>query len=302
MPSARTLIGLNLCLALGVVLPAQGQAPYAPATEPQRPAGPPAVSVAPAAPAGFKLDAIAQAHLDQVLDAWEKQSGQINTFQCPFERLVYDPVFGPGQETPNTVDDGRLSYQQPDKGSFEIQKVRRWDPTQKTHVEDSVAIGEHWVCDGKSIYEYKTQQKQLVERPIPPEMQGKSIVDGPLPFLFGAEAAKLKARYWLRIDPRSPENQIRLHAMPRFQRDAANYRAVELMLDRQKMLPVAMQVHMPDGSRTVYTFKLADASVNSRVTQIWNSLFQSPRTPYGWTRIVDQQPAAQAAQPQTAPR
>ena len=61
-------------------------------------------------------------------------------------------------------------------------------------VKQENAIGEHWVCDGTSIYEYRTEQKQLVERPIPKEMQGKAIVDGPLPFLFGAEAAKLKQR------------------------------------------------------------------------------------------------------------
>ena len=55
------------------------------------------------------------------------------------------------------------------------------------------------MCDGKSVFEYRHQDKHLVERPIPKELQGQSIVDGPLPFLFGAEAAKLKARYWLRI-------------------------------------------------------------------------------------------------------
>ena len=52
------------------------------------------------------------------------------------------------------------------------------------------AIGEHWVCDGQNVYEYRHDQKQLVVRPIPPAMQGKAIVDGPLPFLFGAEAAQ----------------------------------------------------------------------------------------------------------------
>ena len=34
---------------------------------------------------------------------------------------------------------------------------------------------------------------------MPPELQGKAIVDGPLPFLFGADAQKLKQRYYLRI-------------------------------------------------------------------------------------------------------
>ena len=71
------------------------------------------------------------------------------------------------------------------------------------------AIGEHWVCDGENVYEYRHDQKQLVVRPIPPAMQGQAIVDGPLPFLFGAEADKLKARYWMRAEqPQNPNDDL----------------------------------------------------------------------------------------------
>ena len=46
--------------------------------------------------------------------------------------------------------------------------------------------------------------------PSRPQLQGKAIVDGPLPFLFGAEAKKLKERYWLKVDsqPKQDPNQI----------------------------------------------------------------------------------------------
>ena len=252
--------------------------------------------IAPTVPPGFKLSTVEQAYLDQVLQQWETQSDQIQTFSCDFTRLVYDPVFGPADRHKNE-EDGTLSYQKPDKGSFEIKKVRQWDAKEQKYVPNSQAIGEHWVCDGEAIYEYKNEQRQLVVRPIPPEMRGKSIVDGPLPFLFGAEAAKLKRRYWMRIDPRTQAGQIRLVAVPKFQADAANYRQVELLLDQKQMLPTAMQVHMPDSSRTVYTFALGGAQVNSRMTALWNQLFSSPRTPFGWKRIVEQPQAAQTAQP-----
>ena len=242
----------------------------------------------------FQLTPVEQQYLDQVLNRWESESGKIQTFSCDFTRLVYDPVFGPGAELHRNEEDGTLSYQQPDKGSFEIKKVRTWDAAQQRHIENPNAIGEKWVCDGEAVYEYKNEQKQLVVRPIPPELQGKSIIDGPLPFLFGAEAAKLKARYWMRIDPRSAENQIRLVAAPKRQQDAANYRLVELMLDRERMLPVAMQVHLPDQSRAVYTFNLAGAEINSRMTQFWSQLFRSPHTPIGWKRVVEQPSTAQA--------
>ena len=52
----------------------------------------------------------------------------------------------------------------------------------------------------KVVYQYRPDLKQLVEHPIPPQLQGQAIVDGPLPFLFGADAAKLKQRYWMKLD------------------------------------------------------------------------------------------------------
>lgn len=256
------------------------------------------------APQGFQLTAIEEAFLDQVLNQWEQQSGQIETFSCDFTRLVYDPVFGPGKDENGQMihknqEYGAVSFQKPDKGSFEIKKVFAWDAKEQRHLENSNIVGEHWVCDGKSVYEYKNEQKQLVERPIPPEMQGKNIADGPLPFLFGAEAAKLKQRYWLKVDPRpdptKPENSIWLIAIPKRQQDAANYRRVDLMLEKRRMLPYSMRVEAPDGSHTTYNFAVDSAAINSRMTALWNTLFQAPKTPWGWKRIVEEPQTAAAA-------
>lgn len=264
----------------------------------QPPVAPTQPGVQPAAPPEFRLTPSQQAYLDQALDAWEKRSGEIRTFNCDFTRLVYDPVFGPGNLHKNE-EDGAISYQKPDKGSFRIKEVRTWNAKQQKHVVNPNVVGEHWVCDGKSVFEYKHAQKQLVERPIPPEMQGKNIADGPLPFLFGAEADKLKARYWLRPDEKALEGTVWIVAAPKRQSDAANYRRVELMLDTQEFLPRAMRVTLPDNSWTVYKFDLATVSVNNRMTELWTSLFQAPKTPWGWKKIVE--PAATAQAP-TAPR
>lgn len=261
-------------------------------------------------PQDFALTAIEQAFLDQVLRQWEERSGKIETFNCDFTQFVYDPVFGPGkdesgQPIAKSEGYGAVSYQKPDKGSFHVKELLTWDASQQKRVANANLIGEHWVCDGKKVYEYRSKEKQLVETPIPPQMQGQNIADGPLPFLFGAKADTLKERYWLRVDPRAPEGSIWLAAMPKRQQDAANYRLVELMLDSTKMLPSAMRVTAPDSSQTTYTFKLAEASINSRVTAFWNTIFQAPRTPIGWTRVVEQpqmaaapgQPPAQAQAP-----
>ncbi len=275
----------------------------------------------PAAPQGFELNAMQQAYLDQVLSSWQIESGKVSIFQCPFERWEYNGAFGPGNDIPLNKNKGELSYHKPDKGSFQITEVNTWQaepvpaggapPAQAkgNWVKQPNAIGEHWVCDGENVYEYRHDQKQLVVRSIPPAMRGQAIVDGPLPFLFGAEAAKLKARYWMRAEQNQDPNEIMIVTRPRGAADAADYRQVDLILDRGRMMPKAMQVHLPNGDRHVYMFDITQATVNGHLQRIM-ALFQVPRTPWGWKRVVEeappQQPAPldnrQAAQPDSVPR
>lgn len=264
---------------------------------------------APMAPAGFRLDQIQQAYLDQVLTQWETQSGQIETFRCDFTRLEYDNVFGPGvnketnQQRHKTEGRGTVSYQRPDKGSFHVKELKSWDAANGQYVENPNLIGEHWVCDGQSVFQYEYSQKQLKESPIPPELQGKNIADGPLPFLFGAEAAKIKRRYWLRVDPRAQAGTVWLTAAPKTRADAANYRQVDIMLDAKRMLPYAMRVTAPDNSQTTYTFELAGAKINeSGIAAMWRQLFSAPKTPWGWKRVVEAPPTASTAAQPAAPR
>ena len=72
------------------------------------------------------------------------------------------------------------------------------------------------------------------------------------------------------------------------------------MLDRKTMMPSAIQVHMPNGrNRSVYMFN-EKPNVNGAFDALFGSLFSSPRTPLGWTRVVEELPTApQATQPAT---
>jgi TIGR03009 family protein len=234
---------------------------------------------------------------------WEAESTKVKTFNSEFERWEYDAVFGPGSDLPIIKSTGTLSFSKPDKGSFKIDAISRWtknDP-QSADVKapgdwkpQPEEIGEHWVCDGKAVFEYNHRDKQLVVTGIPEEMRGQRIVDGPLPFLFGAEAQKLMTRYWIRSKQSGPA-EIWLEAYPRWQADAANYDSVDVMLDRKTMQPKAIQVHLPGGQkRDVYMFK--DAKVNESNLGTWfTSLFSAPRTPLGWTRVINEQGAAPQA-------
>lgn len=293
-----------------VALPAAGQQ-QAPPPQAVQQAAPAQVPVQ--VPAGFQLNAIQQAFLDQVLDAWQLHSGKIATFKCSFERWEYNVAFGPAPNIPLNKDKGEVSYSRPDKGSFQITQVAKFQAQpnqpgqqplaqpQGAWVEQPDAIGEHWVCDGKAVFEYRHNQKQLVERPIPPHLQGKAIADGPLPFLFGAEAPKLKQRYWMRIEQQPNQNEIWLIAKPKAQAQAADFSEVQVILDRERMLPKAMQIQMPNGSRHVYLFDIANSQVNGTFARL-QALFTRPRVPAGWKRVVEDMPVEQAAQPVQSPR
>lgn len=307
------VVCITLLASLGILAATHAQQPAQPSAAPPSTPLPPANAQAPVGPpAGFQLNQIQQAYLDQVLDAWEKRSAQINSFSCPFERWDFN-AFKPAANLPFSKEKGTLSYHKPDRGSFQITEVRQWTllpqqpgaqgPPQGNWQVNSTAVGEHWVCDGKSVYEYRQNQKQLVVTPIPPELQGKAIVDGPLPFLFGAEAAKLKARYWMRIHEQPKTEEIWVVAEPIFQADAANFQRVTLILDREQLLPRAMQVTQPGGTHVDYIFDFANAKINGTIDQWFQALFKAPSTPWGWQRVdqpmptAQQQPAVQPQQP-----
>lgn len=240
----------------------------------------------------FQLTAQQQALLDQVLGVWEKESDKVRSYKCPFERLEYDPAWTPNAQTPLTKATGHIKFVKPDKGSYRITEVRRYDSQTGDWKAQEDNPGEHWVCDGEAVYEFDSTKKQLIVRELPPEMRGKAIADGPLPFLFGAEAAKLKARYFLRVSQTTP-TEIWLEAFPRGAHDAANFRRVEVILDRSEFLPKAMQVYLPGDakskSRTVYMF--GEAKVNDPLSR-FGGVFQKPRTPFGWKRIVERPTSA----------
>jgi len=259
----------------------------------------------------FQLNAIQQEYLDNVLEKWELESAKTRTFSCPFTRFTYNS-WSPVPTIHFSEEQGKVSYQKPDKGSFKIESTKQWKsnptapgqpaphPPQGKHVDAPEVIGDHWVSDGKHAYEYRTAAKQLSVTPIPPEMQGEKIVNGPFPFLFGAKADDLKRRYWMRIHPNPDEKVIHLVALPKMQRDRVNYKAVELMLDRRTLLPSAMQVHENSGARVVYRFDLASVSINSRVDRLWSMIFRSPSVPRGWTKVINNPGAQQATGPGAA--
>jgi TIGR03009 family protein len=228
-------------------------------------------------PAPFVLSPMQEAQLDQVLHAWEQQSQSIQTFACKFTRFLYepyDPIADKNRKPgdPKFVDPGEIRYAAPDKGVLKIDTKER---------------PEHWICDGKSIYQYNFLKKEVSRIRLPPEVQGKAIADGPLPFLFGASAEQLKRRYWMRqTTPEGTKGEVWLEAFPRYQRDAANYTRVELILRLPDMVPAAIQIHQPNKSRTSYTFEAQAVNKPRSFGDIVKDPFAA-HVPFNW-KMVDE--------------
>jgi len=292
---------LGLLLAAGTALGQQSTPNPRPPARPNQPVVPRVPTLqrragAPQPPgAPFRLTAQQEDYLNRVLYAWEQRSAKVQTFACKFTRWEYDPVFG-DPDTFRYRDEGEIRYGAPDRGMFRIWKSEKKEENGQM-VPAGEDRGEHWVSNGKSVFEYNYAKKRLVEYKLPPSLQGKAIADGPLPFLFGAEAAKLKERYFLRITTPQvvQDKEIWLQAYPRFQQDAANFERAELILTRNDMRPFALQIFLPGGnSHTSYQFH--GIVINDPLNFLKGNPFHAP-TPLGWKKIVEEPHAEQASRP-----
>ena len=260
-----------------------------PATPPQNPQPPRAVQPPPPPP--FTLTPQEEAQVERVLNIWEQRNKDIKTFDCNFKRWIYDVVFGPPNQ-PKFIDMGVIQYAAPDRGLFRLEKEEK-DGKEIPIAENRA---EHWIADGKSIWEYKPGQKQLIEHKLPPELQGKAIAESPLPFLFGSEAQKLKERYFIRIiTPANAQNQIWLEAFPRFQKDAANLHHAVFIISAQDMSPFALRIIQPNG-KDYTTYQFYDVVVNDKLRIFQGDPFRA-YTPPGWQKVVDEPPARPSQPP-----
>jgi len=269
----------------------------------------------PKMPEGFPLAPEVQAHVDQILAYWEKRSDQIKTYRCEFQRWDYDPVFGP-KNAPFTFSTGVIQYANPDKGLFRVEKISRAKPGAPNEWDEQKGVyGEHWVCDGKKVFEFDSRAKRLIERALPPEMHGKAIADGPLPFLFGAKAATIKARYWIKAiqPPQGVAGQYWLEAHPKSRADAANFKMVLVVLDQADYLPMLLQVFSPNfdwkenPAKTAYKFDKREVNKVDLLSGI-NNLnpflreFYEPKLPAGWKKEVENMGAPSPPQFSSEPR
>ena len=274
-----------------------------PATPGQRPLGAPFAPAAPVQPGWIPLAPDHDKWVDQVLQFWEQRSNKIKAFSCKFKQWQYDAYAPP--ETPRVFAEGVIKYAQPDKGLYRVEKLSVYSPPAKagekaTYVDQDATLGEHWVCDGQQIFAFDARNKKLIVSPLPPGMRGKAIADGPLPFLFGAKAEQIKARYWVRGLPEGGKGKYWLEAVPKSREDAQNFKMVHIVLDEKEFLPEMIQVFEPNydprtnPARKTYVFEKHEVTDNglsaSQLIQklnLFHREFYEPAKPAGWTKVVE---------------
>lgn len=243
-----------------------------------------------------------QQRIDGLLAYWEQKSSEVKTYSCKFTRFEYDSVFGPqNPRWHKTQSKGLIRFSAPDKGEFHVTHVGHFQPPAQEGEAPTWPMtvsneAEHWICDGNSIYELNASKKQLRETRLPEELRGRQIADGPLPFMFGATKQKIEQKYWIRelLPPPDRKGEYWLEAYPKLAEDAAQFKKVMIILDETTFLPSALQIFPPnyDGhknlTREVYLF--TDRKQNDLLAHRGKQFlgqFISPRTPAGWTKIVE---------------
>ncbi|HZZ28120.1 MAG TPA: hypothetical protein VFE46_08965 [Pirellulales bacterium] len=246
----------------------------------------------------FVLSSTEESNLNQLLTDWESANTKIKTFKCTFTRWEYDPTIAGGNPNqPTAISSGELKYAPPDKGMFKVEELTNFVPDPKTGklVKQNAKPTEWWTCDGKSMFEVTVRDKQtlVVEKPLPPEMQGKAITEGPLPFVFGARADSLKKRYYMRLitPPSEAKTQVWLEAFPKMQKDAANFSRVTIILNKADLQPAAVQIFNPGAnaqnlSRTV--LQLDNPSINNPWAPLQNLFDDFARpNPFGSKHVME---------------
>lgn len=240
-------------------------------------------------------------YINQLLEYWEHSSGQIKRYKCKFTRWEYDAVFGPrvnakGVMPAKTIATGVIRFESPDRGMYDVEKFHDYNPPktaggQPQYLPRAKESREKWICDGANVYEQDFKNKKMTVIPLPPEQRGKTISDGPLPFLFGVEAEKVKKRYWLRIiTPKDVKGEYWLEAWPKWIQDAQSYKKVEVIIDEKDFLPKAIQIFAvnfnprTNQSRTAFTFDTRQK--NGFNIKLFGDEFAKPKVDKSWKVTV----------------
>ena len=224
-----------------------------------------------------------QAELDAFLKRWEEASRKQKRITIEFNRFELRPAYAPPTEpeAPVRINQGKADFEASGKWMWKVD--REWVDGK---LVDS-PVTEHFVCDGRSLFEYKAADKTVIQHVMADEMKGHNMVRAMLPFLFTTDVKKLKDRYFLSLVPFADPKIVCIKAEPRYQKEAANFVGALMLVDLTKMEPTGMQIFLPGGTDS-FKYQFTKVEVNPKNP---SELFSDPfkgKIPSGWTSSVEQ--------------
>lgn len=235
--------------------------------------------------------------LEQLLKDWERESAKIERLVGKHERIVYNGVF-----EVEKIANGQFYYEAPDKGRIDLVGIEPKKGSKSKRINEKTGQSYRvekdqqtkWICTGKEVLNINDEDKTVEAFPLPPELQGKNIIHGPLPFLFGMKAEEAKKRFAISFvdqdDPKKNNDKVVwIKAVPRQVMDKDNFKEATIKLDRERFLPLAVRLIDPsENLETVYIFAAKDLHVNQRelVPPIFRDNPFQPKIPKNYKRIM----------------
>ncbi len=227
----------------------------------------------------------------RVLEDWSATSATITRLKGEIQRRTYDLAF-----SVERLGQGYFYYESPDKGRLDVTpvditqamlqkrqakgaRVRRNPKNGQPFALESDTEGK-WICDGQNVIIMQVAEKTASVLALPPELQGRNIMNGPLPFLFGLPPQQALNRFHLKLhrSPTSTDPIALLEAAPKQRKDAESWRAAQILLDTRTGLPVHVELTKPSGNeKVVYSF--SNLTVNSRIDSWWKRFGRTPFKP-----------------------
>lgn len=211
--------------------------------------------------------------MDKVLKDWEFHSSKFQRLVGDFTRYKYDSVFEVEFRA-----SGSFAYEAPDKGNYELEGIEITKGMVSKKVNEKTGkpwtlksdISERWVCNGQEVLKINASEKTYEKVGIPEESQGKNIIDGPLPFLFGMKAEQAKRRYKSLTLIKQTEKEIWMKVEPRWPQDAVNWHEAVVIINAETFLPRAVKLIDPTGNvETVHTFMNLQMNNGNGIIQIF---------------------------------
>lgn len=198
-------------------------------------------------------------YMQQALNLWEQKTKDFDKFSCNLKVWKYNPSrLGIQGDFHYAAGEGEVKYMKPDKGMFKVESFRQFtgklDSNSQPEYKSIPELGDWWLCDGMSIHEYRRAQKEVLVHELPKEMQGKQIVNSPLPFVFGIEAQKVLDRYWAEPNPQMFDPAVQAKKIlifdfyPKRIEDALNYQKVTIFLRQTDFMPLGLRLFDPGWS------------------------------------------------------